>query len=434
VRRLAFFSPVPPAATGIADYAADVLPLLAARGAVEVFHDQDVVDEGRLPAGVGVHPHHAFAARHTAHPYDLAVYQMGNAPAHDFVYPALARTPGLLVLHDLVLHHSRGRMFLGGPEARAYARDPANPEARGAAARILGRYADEVRYSYPGLGDRVVAAHLGTVGDLLPYAYPLFRLPVESSRLVAVHNEFMAAAIREDVPTAEVVRIPMPVEPLPVDGDHVRALRARYGIGDRDFVVGTFGLVTREKRIETLARAVARVAAALSGVRLLVVGPVADRGAVEARLHASGLLPAAIVTGRVPFAELAAHMELADAVVHLRYPTARETSAALLRVLAQGRPTVMSDLEHLADVDARAVVRVDVADEEGEVTRALLRLAGAPALRARLGAAARAFVAREHAPARAAAAYAEAVERAIARPAPPPRPGWPAHWSALASP
>jgi glycosyltransferase involved in cell wall biosynthesis len=432
VKRLAFFSPVPPAATGIADYAADVLALLAARYAVDVFHDQPAVDQGRLPAGVGAFPHDAYAARHAGRPYDLAVHQMGNGPAHDFVYPALARVPGLLVLHDLVLHHSRGRMFLDGPEARAYARDPGRPEARGAASRVLAQYEEEVRYSYPAQGERVVAAHLGTVGDLLPYAYPLFRLPVESSRLVAVHNEFMATAVREEVPAAEVMRIPMPVEPLPVDPAQARALRARYGIGDGDFVVGAFGLVTREKRIDTVARAVARAAAARRGVRLLVVGPVADREALDARLRASGLLPAAIVTGRVRFDELAAHMDLADVVVHLRYPTARETSAALLRVLAQGRPTVMSDLEHLADVPPGAVLRADVADEEGEVTRALLRLAGSPALRARLGAAALAFVAREHAPARASAAYAEAIERAVGRPAPPPRPGWPAHWSALA--
>ena len=98
-------------------------------------------------------------------------------------------------------------------------------------------------------------------------------------------------------------------------------------------------------------------------------------------------------------------------VVHLRYPTARETSAALLRVLAQGRPTIVSDLEHLSDLPDDAVVRADVADEEGEVTRALLRLAESPALRARLGAAARAHVASAHSPARCRETYAAAIEK-----------------------
>ena len=38
------------------------------------------------------------------------------------------------------------------------------------------------------------------------------------------------------------------------------ALRERLGFAPGDFVVGSFGLLTREKQIETLARAVARAA------------------------------------------------------------------------------------------------------------------------------------------------------------------------------
>jgi hypothetical protein len=114
-------------------------------------------------------------------------------------------------------------------------------------------------------------------------------------------------------------------------------------------------------------------------------------------------------------------------VVHLRYPTGRETSAALLRVLAQGRATVLSDLEHQADLPDEAVVRVDVADEEGETTRAILRLAGDPEARRRLGEAAASFVAIAHAPPRALEAYEVALERTRQRPDPTPR-TWPPHW------
>jgi len=433
VKRLAFFSPIPPAASGVADYAADVLALLAGRYEIDVFHDQAAPARDRLPATVGVHPHGAFAAYRAERPYDLAVHQMGNGPAHDFVYGPLARTPGLLVLHDLVLHHARGRMFLDSPEARAYAAAPADVGARDAAAPLLARYADEVRYAYPAAAERLVATQLGTVGDLLPYAYPLFRLPASASRLIAVHNDFMAEAVRAEVPGAEVVHIPMPMTPLPVDEAAVAALRSRHGIAPDDCVVATFGLATREKRIETVARAVARAAAVRPGIRLLVVGAVPDRPALETRLGDLGLGGRAILTGRVPLPELAAHIALADVVAHLRYPTARETSAALLRVLAQGKATVMADLEHLADVPADAVLRVDLADEEGDLTRAILRLAGAPALRARLGEAARAHVLREHSGDRAASAYVEAIERAAALPDPKPH-GWPAHWAGLTPP
>ena len=426
--RLAFLGPLPPAPTGIADYDADVLRLLAGRHEIDVFHDQDSVERARLPAACRLSRADTFLVRQREHPYDLALYQMGNGPAHAVLYPLLARVPGLLVLHDLVLHHSRARMFLDTPEARAYAADPSSVERRAAALAPLGAYRAEAAYSYPGAASRLVETQLATVGDLLPYAYPLFRLPVEASRLTAVHNTFMAEAITAEVEGARVLRIPMAVERVPVPAADVAALRARYGIEAGAFVVGCFGLLTREKRIETVARAVARAAAALPALRLLLAGPVPDRAALDRLLDRLGVRTRSVVTGRVPFAELPAHMEAADLAVHLRYPTARETSAALLRLLAHGRPTVISDLEHLADIPENAVVRADVTDEEGCVLRAILRLAAEPARRERLSVAAREFTAREHSPGSCLEAYEAAIAEAARRPDPPRR-AWPAHWT-----
>ncbi len=172
-------------------------------------------------------------------------------------------------------------------------------------------------------------------------------------------------------------------------------------------------------------------------LRLLLVGPVPDRPALEAQLRALGLLQRTIICGRVPLDTLADHVEAADIVVHLRYPTARETSAALLRVLAQGRPTILSDLEHLRDIPSQAVYRTDVADEEGEVFRAIMRLAANPAQRERLCAASRAFVADAHSPARCAADYEvalEATRRARTPVLPSPPPHWPAQDNVFSRP
>jgi glycosyltransferase involved in cell wall biosynthesis len=425
--RLAFVSPLPPAPSGVADYAADLLALVAGHNEIELFHGQDEVDGARLPAGVPLHPAARFLERHRGRPFELAVYQMGNGPSHDFVYDLVSRVPGLLVLHDLVLHHARAAQFLESEAVRAWRLEPASVAARERAKPVLEAWRAELAYSYPAQGGRLFAAQLGTVGDLLPYAYPLFRIPVEASRLVAVHNRFMAEAIRREVPEAEVECAPMPVSRVAVDARAVRELRARLGFATSDLVVGVFGLLTPEKRPLAVARAVARAAVTHPGLRLLLVGPVPDRTRLESELERLGVRGRTVLTGRIPLPELAEHIEAADVVAHLRYPTARETSAALLRVLAQGRPTIVSDLEHQADLPGDAVLRVDVADEEAALGAALARLAGDAALRRQLAHSAAAFVSRDHAPERVTEAWQRVFERARERRLPVSR-DWPAGW------
>jgi glycosyltransferase involved in cell wall biosynthesis len=408
--KLAFLSPLPPVPSGIADYTCDVLALLARRHEVVALHDQDQVDGARVPCETLRVK--AFAKRPRA--FDAFVYQLGNGPGHDFVYDWLTRAPGLLVLHDLVLHHARARMFLAAPQALAYAAAPHSAARRAAAVQVIGAYEAELAHSYPRRGRLLADVHLGTVGDLLPYAYPLFRIPVEVSRVVGVHNACMARAVSEEVPGARVARLVMPVTASEAQPAEVAAVRERLGFQPDELVVGSFGLLTREKRIETVARAVARAAVALPRLRLLLAGPVPDNAALDRLLERTGVRGRTVVTGRVALDELPAYMAAADVVVHLRYPTARETSAALLRVLAQGRPAIVSDLDNFDEVPADAAVKIDVADEEGEVTRALLRLFASPALRQRLGARAAHFAREVHAPLHCLESYEAALAETVA--------------------
>ena len=426
--RLAFFTPLPPAPTGIADYSVDVLQILSPSHVIDVFHGQAAVDTSRLPPACRAYPAEAFEERHRARRYDLAIYQMGNGVAHAFLYGFVSRFPGLLVLHELVLHHARARAFLESPEAIAYAREPSSLALRDAALAQLQRYRDEVAYDYPERGQRIATAQLETAGALLPYAYPLFRLPVEASLATAAHNSFMVRAIREEVPDATVAAISMPMAGVEVDRAAAAKTRARHGIADDELVVGSFGLLTRAKRIDSVARAASRALALGVRLRLLLVGPVPDASALWARLAELGLRDVTVMTGRVSDRELPAYIEAVDVAVHLRYPTARETSAALLRVLAQGRASVVSDLENLAEIPDDAVVRADVTDEEGCALRAILRLGARPAERERLGRRAAAFVARRHSAERCLATYEAAIEAALRGRVPRRRADWPAHW------
>ena len=98
--KVAYFSPMPPESSGIADYSALLLPALRER------LDVDVVKRGtkRPPRGT-----------------DLPVYHLGNNPdAHGWILDALRRRPGAVVLHDFVLHHLVAGVTIGRRDGHGY--------------------------------------------------------------------------------------------------------------------------------------------------------------------------------------------------------------------------------------------------------------------------------------------------------------------------
>ncbi len=395
--RLAFVSPLPPSPTGIADYTIDVVEALRGSHSIELFHDQPKVAEA-LPAPA--FPIGELPARAAARAYDAVVYQMGNAPAHDFMYGWMERVPGAVVLHDLVLHHSFARRYLESREALAYAADPSDPAKKLEADRAHLSFLAAIEEVYPGQGERLKDAHFNTSGDLLPYAFPLFEPALRSARAVGAHNNFMVEAIQAARPDLACVQLAMPVQTAPLAEGAAAAFRAKQGLRAAHYVVGCFGLVTREKRIGTVARAVARIAELHPDVRLLLAGHVGDAAWLGELLSRTGVSGRAVVTGRLDDREFSAAMAATDAVVHLRYPTARETSAALLRVMTEGRPVIVSDIANQSEIPNDVVRRIDPKDEEGDLTRALDAMWRDPQEAMAMGRRARRFVETAHSSAR----------------------------------
>lgn len=137
----------------------------------------------------------------------------------------------------------------------------------------------------------------------------------------------------------------------------------------------------------------------------------------------------------MPDADLPDLFAASDCCVNLRYPTAGETSAAVLRLMSAGLPTIVTDTGAFSDLPDDAVLKVPPNAFEGEILVAYLRaLATNLAFRRTIGANARAFVEREHTMRRATEGYLDVLgevtgmtlphERISAPPDPPkPTPG-----------
>ena len=397
---------MPPSRSGIAAYSADVLPLLAERGlAIDVFVDDTAPD---------------FVWKHRRAPYDLTVFQLGNAACHDYIWAYLFRYPGLVVLHDAQLHQAR---------------------ALALTKRWIPRredYLAEFRANHPDAPPAVGEVVAAGFGGSLYVHWPHIRLVVESARLTVVHNRRLLGDLREKYPAAafEAIRmgVPDPLDP-PRPADAIAAVRQRAGIPADAIVLAAFGGITPEKRIGPLLSTLSTLAGRHPRLHLMLVGSAVEHYDVVADAARWAVADRVHVTGYVPDEALPDYLMAADVCACLRWPTNRETSASWLRCLAAGRTTLVSDLSDLVDVptlDPRGwalldtspvprppvAVSIDVVDEPHSLRLALDRVLTDEALRQELGVSARAWWASNHQLALMADDYLEKIARASAAAAP----------------
>ena len=99
--RLAYFSPLPPARSGIADYSHELLPHLARHADIDLFVDDKHSPSKDISKAFSVRACEEFDAEIQAGKYDATVYQIGNDPRfHGYIYDALLKHPGIVVLHE----------------------------------------------------------------------------------------------------------------------------------------------------------------------------------------------------------------------------------------------------------------------------------------------------------------------------------------------
>lgn len=369
--KVAYYSPLPPERSGIADYSALLLPELSARIEVEV------VQRRRRPR------------RSKA---DIGLYHVGNSPeAHGWIVDALRRRPGVVVLHELVLHHLVAGMTIGRSNGPGYL--DAMERDGGLAARLLAHGVLEGRV--PPLWE--------SRPEDFPLAGEILDLAAAGGGLI-VHSRHVEAGARALGYAGPVWRIPHPAWPAPAV--------AAAGISG-DPVIGCFGHLNASKRVPQLLDAFALLRRTHPGAKLLLVGATAPRFELRERIERLDLGDSLIREEYVPEERLWSLMAAADIHVSLRAPTMGETSGSALRALSLGKPLVVSDLGWFAELPDAVALKVSVdEDETRTLAGALALLADNAAARAAMGAAALELAQTEHAVERVADLYAAALERA----------------------
>lgn len=368
--KLNVWSPLPPSASGIADYVAEQLPALAARSELTIV----VEDPGQIDPGLRAD--FAVAAPEAPPAGGLDLYHLGNSPAHGYVYRRAIREPGVAFLHEFNLHD----LVLSETAARG---------DRSAYLREMRR-----AYGEPGsfLGGQIVRA-LGAA--TWSARFPLSEHIVRRSLAAVGLTQHVVDRVREVMPEDRpLLRLPHHVA-LPIDPPPSRAeARQALGLAPDRFLIVAPGLATGSKRLDVAIRALRR----LPDAELVIAGAVDPLLPVTDWVREARVQDSVRVTGRLTLENFERHLAAADVVLALRQPHRGEISGALVRSLGIGRVAIVSAGSPAAEEFPEGlVVPVDPGPaEEEQIVAVVERLAADPALKETMERLAREHMAGHH--------------------------------------
>lgn len=378
-RSIAVWSSMPPLDCGVADYSGEFVKQLSQEHNVDVY-----VDGSYNPTPM---PWKSVRFRHPKD-YEVddspapCIFQMGARNYQEYMFAPLRKYGGLVLLHDVsmalgfqMLAQSANRMAEfedhivapdGAAALEAYARFIASPEANVRAAQ-----------------------------EEFFQKHKLLQWIIDSTAKQLVHTPQLEARVLDDYPGARTAVVRMgwfdrlPGQryvPLP-------AWRLGLGLGPDGICLGSFGIVDRVKRLHVTIEAFTELYRVSPTSVLLIVGRCYDDTygrELKAQIQASPAGGRILMLDYAPPEAFASLMVMCDGIVNLRHPIRMGLSGVLVRALATGKPTVISDIDEWDSIPSGACLRVPVGgDEVHRLTGILKQMAASREFRLRYGTAAR---------------------------------------------
>lgn len=354
--RIAFFSPLPPARSGIADYSAALLEPLRRIADVEAFEEPPA--EERLKE------------------FAVLLYQMGNNAYHSSIYEYALKHPGILVLHEANLHHLHAERTIKRGNWDEYLSEVAYDS--GPAAKVFA--------------ERVRRLEIGPDYE----GVPMLRRLLESAKGVIVHSDCVGQSVREAGFTGPMTKIWhgawIDRNPKPPLRDFYRG---KLGLNPSTPLIGVFGFLKPYKRIAESLRAFRRLIRLQPEARMILCGEAHPELNLDQMLHGLGLEESVRLLGYLNPEDFHHYLEASDIILNLRYPTVGESSGTLLRAFSLGKPVLVSDIGSFREYPNEICLKVPAppdSAEEDTIFEYLNLLCGRPAYRRTLGERARRWV------------------------------------------
>ena len=324
-KRMAFFSPLPRDRSGIADYSVALIKELSRFYEIEcIIHpDTEVADEWIISNFV-IRDIGWFERNYSS--YDRIVYAVGNSHFHSHMLGLISKFPGIVILHDFFLSDLIDWMVNTGllpPET----------------------FAQEI-YRTHGLTGLLESRTQGRLAAIDHFACNdiVFR----NATGIIVHSHYAVDQARQlfgNRIAAEMAVIPL-LHTMPRLTSRALA-RARLGIPLCDFVVCSFGIITKRKCSQILAEAwISSPLGQREDAMLVFVGDgTGSAYGQKVKDAASGHdgKGRVVVTGYASQAMYSDYLAAADLAIQLRIESRGETSGAALDCLAAGVPLIINE-------------------------------------------------------------------------------------------
>lgn len=401
-RKLAFLSPLPSAASGIADYSAELLPELARHYDIEVIVAQEEpLSDQWTNSNLPVRSVEWFKANWNR--FDRVMYHFGNSHFHEHMFDLIAEIPGIVVLHDF---------YLSGVLADA------ELKARRPHTWTLSLLED---HGWQTAKDRWDRERLHSVIRDFPCNGEVLRNAVGG----IVHSEHALDLIEEwhgEGAARKWHNIPL----LRCSKTNVYAgskeetrqkARAELGLGEKDFVICSFGHLGEAKCNDRLLSAWQQSRfPSRRNCKLVFVG--ANAGGTygeDMARRVAEIGDAVSITGFVTPAQYQRWLEAADVAVQLRTNSRGETSAALLDCWRVGLVAVVNEHGSLTEVPDDCAIKVPDDFADADLAAVLEELFQSEEMRADYASRGHARLISHHSPRRCADAYAAAIEQSYSR-------------------
>ena len=359
--KINWFSALPPARSGIARYAMQVLPVLAKSHEVVLWTDQDhVAPEVHKIAHVA-HYEPGTPPWREINNGTISIYHLGNHPEiHASIWQISIQQPGIVVLHDLCLHDL---FFTFSVRHR---------NDRAAYLNAMERW-----YGQEGRQSAEAFCAGGVSAESMPQDFPLTREATRNALGAITHCGGALAELNE-TPACPTAALDLPYAATEEPRYRVW-LAARDGVPHPPYRLVVFGYLNRNRRMGAVLEALAGIGER-EQFRLDICGQLWDESHIRAEIERLGLNSIVSLHGFLSDDQVEQKLSTAHLSINLRYPSMGEASLSQLQFWDYGLPTLVTRTGWYASLpeDATAFVRPEseVADIQAHL-RAFLADPGA---------------------------------------------------------